>query len=119
MIDQPRVRDNDWSVLDVPEIGAWDPRLTVTVVVPAHDPVHLDLVLAGLAAQTYPAHLTEIVVVDDGSSPPVTLPEVRPENTRLVSTRDGWGRAAACHTGVEVSDGAVIHWLDSDMVPRR
>lgn len=117
--DQPRVRDNDWSVLDVPALGAWAPSLEVSVIIPAHDPAYLPLVLAGLAAQSYPAHLLEVVVVDDGSQPPLSLPEVRPERTRLVSTLDGWGRAAACHTGVQVSEGSVLHWLDADMVPRR
>ena len=32
----------------------------------------LPFVLAGLAAQTYPAHLLEVVVVDDGNPEPVT-----------------------------------------------
>ncbi len=116
---QPLVRANDWRVLDVPDPGTWQPRLPVSVVIPAHDPVHLPRVLAGLAAQTYPPHLLEVVVVDDGSSPPVALPEVRPENTRLLRTSEGWGRAAACQHGADHSDGDVLHWLDADMVPDR
>lgn len=117
--DQPRVSANDWRVLPVPELGAWAPTLSVSVVIPAHDPVHLPLVLAGLAAQGYPAHLLEVVVVDDGSRPPVELPDVRPERTRLVQVDSGWGRAAACQSGADHSDGEVIHWLDADMVPHR
>lgn len=116
---QPSVRGNDWSVLDVPALGTWEPALTVSVIIPAHDPLHLPKVLAGLAAQSYPDHLLEVVVVDDGSDPPLGLPEVRPVHTRLVSTAAGWGRAAACQHGVDHSDGQVIHWLDADMVPHR
>ena len=62
---QPVVRANDWRVLQVPAVGSWDPTLTVSVVIPAHDAVHLPKVLAGLAAQPYPPHLLEVVVVDD------------------------------------------------------
>lgn len=117
--DQPRVRANDWTVLVVPPLGTWRPTLSVSVVIPAHDPAHLSLVLAGLAAQGYPAGLLEVVVVDDGSEPPVLLPEVRPVNTRLVRMTDGWGRAAACQFGADHSEGDVVHWLDADMVAGR
>ncbi|WP_182481184.1 glycosyltransferase family 2 protein [Nocardioides immobilis] len=117
--DQPRVRANDWRTLAPAELGRWVPDLSVTVVVPAHDPVHLDRVLAALAAQTYPAHLLEVVVVDDGSTPPVSLPEVRPEHSRVELLSTGWGRAAACQLGVDRSEGDVLHWLDSDVVPVR
>jgi len=117
--DQPRVRANDWRTLAPAELGQWAPDLSVTVVVPAHDPVHLDRVLAALAAQTYPAHLLEVVVVDDGSTPPVSLPEVRPEHSRVERLSTGWGRAAACQVGVDRSEGDVLHWLDSDVVPVR
>lgn len=114
------VRANDWRVLQVPALGSWDPTLTVSVVIPAHDAVHLPKVLAGLAAQTYPPHLLEVVVVDDGSQTPVVLPDVRPSNTKLLRMLDGgWGRAATCQFGADHSDGEVIHWLDADMVAGR
>jgi glycosyltransferase involved in cell wall biosynthesis len=117
--DQPRVRANDWRTLAPAELGHWAPDLSVTVVVPAHDPVHLDRVLAALAAQTYPSHLLEVVVVDDGSTPPVALPELRPEHSRVERLSTGWGRAAACQLGVDRSEGDVLHWLDADVVPVR
>jgi GT2 family glycosyltransferase len=111
----PRVRGNDWSILGDPPA---DPTLHVTVVMPAYQSHEtLDVALAGLAGQTYPSNLLELVVVDDGSSPPLRLPEIRPEHTRLVRAQeDGWGRAHACHTGALVAEGDVIHWLDADMV---
>ena len=117
---QPLVRRNDWSTLSPPDLGAWTPRLSVSVVIPAyHADRTLPFVLAGLAAQTYPAHLLEVVVADDGSEPPVELPEVRPEHTRVVRVAEGWGRANACHTGALASDGDVVHWLDADMLAFR
>ena len=39
----------------------------------------LDLVLAALSEQTYPSHLMEAVVVDDGTEPPLTLPSTVPK----------------------------------------
>jgi glycosyltransferase involved in cell wall biosynthesis len=92
----------------------------VSVVIPAYDAGRLlPTVLAGLAAQTYPAHLLEVVVADDGPGDPLPLPEVRPERTRIVRVEQGWGRANACHTGALASDGEVIHWLDADMLVER
>jgi cellulose synthase/poly-beta-1,6-N-acetylglucosamine synthase-like glycosyltransferase len=58
---------NDWSAIEVPELGAWRPVRPVSVVIPAYDcQPALDLVLAALARQTYPADLLDVVVVDDG-----------------------------------------------------
>ena len=71
MTRQPVVRHNDWSVLVPATLGDWEPTLSVTVVVPTFNYQHtLPYMLAGLAAQSYPAHLLEVVVVDDQSSPP-------------------------------------------------
>jgi GT2 family glycosyltransferase len=115
---QPRVKHNDYSTLHVPKIGEWEPRLSVSVVIPAYGAQEkLDLTLAALAGQSYPSHLLEVVVVDDGSTPPLRLPDIVPERVRLVrTTGDKWGRAHACKTGAELADGEVVHWLDSDMV---
>ena len=119
-MSQPLVRRNEWRALAAPEVGAWTPTKSVSVVIPTWDAdATLPLVLAGLAAQTYPAHLLEVVVVDDGNPAAVTLPELRPENTRVVRVTQGWGRANACHTGALASDGDVIEWLDADMLAFR
>ncbi|WP_162145931.1 glycosyltransferase [Glycomyces tenuis] len=93
----------------------------MSVVIPAYGGQEkLDLTLAALAAQTYPGELTEIVVVDDNSSPPLRLPELRPEHTRLVvTTGESWGSAHAVNTGVAHAEGQVILRLDADMVAWR
>ena len=116
---QPRVRRNEWQTLIVPGLDAWTPTLSVSVVIPAYDAQRLlPFVLAGLAAQTYPAHLLEVVVVDDGPGI-LALPELRPERTRIVRVTDGWGRANACHTGALAAEGDVVHWFDADMLAER
>ncbi|MFC4057409.1 glycosyltransferase [Planomonospora corallina] len=118
---EPRVPGNDYGVLEAPALGDWSPHLTVSVVIPAHGgQERLDLVLAALTAQSYPAHLVEAVVVDDGSEPPLRLPEIAPERTRLVrSAPGGWGIAWAMQSGTAAAEGRVILRLDSDVVPYR
>lgn len=115
-----RVRANDWSTLRAPVPGAYEPHVTVTVVIPAFRAARtLPYTLASLAAQSYPSHLVEVVVVDDGGDNPVTLPDLRPERVKVVSTERTWGRAEACRVGALAAEGDVVHWLDADMVPDR
>jgi glycosyltransferase involved in cell wall biosynthesis len=116
----PRVVHNDWSSVSVAELGRWRPRLTVSVVIPAYNcQASLDLTLASLSRQTYPASLLEVIVVDDGSRPRLVLPEIRPDNCRLVWAPDhaaGWGIAHASEVGARQSSGEIIQRLDADMV---
>lgn len=109
-----RVRGNDYRVLDPPE---WfTPELRVSVIVPAFGGQDkLDLVLAGLARQSYPAELTEVIVVDNGSTPPLRLPATRPPGARLIRCETP-GRANARNAGLAEAGGDVVHWLDSDVV---
>lgn len=111
-----RVPGNDYSVLDVPALGSWTPRLTVSVVVPAYGGQDkLDLVLAALARQTYPQELMEVIVVDNGSDPPLRLGTLRPELTRLIVCSTP-GRPSARNAGLRSATGDVVFWLDSDVV---
>ncbi|MEV0379106.1 glycosyltransferase [Nonomuraea sp. NPDC050643] len=109
-----RVRGNDYRTLKPDE--RFTPRLTVSIVIPAYGGQDkLDLVLAALARQTYPAGLTEVIVVDNGSEPPLRLPATRPAATRLIVCPRP-GRAGARNAGLAEATGDVIHWLDSDVV---
>ncbi|MCC3762510.1 glycosyltransferase [Glycomyces sp. TRM65418] len=114
-----RAARNDSGSIVLARLGAWTPRARVSVVVPAFGGQDkLDLTLAALAAQTYPASLLEVVVVDDGSEPPLRLPDLRPADTRLIPNTAGtWGIAAAVATGIGASTGEVVVRLDSDVVP--
>ncbi|MFG3441837.1 glycosyltransferase [Nonomuraea sp. NPDC047897] len=109
-----RVRGNDYRVLRPPT--PFEPTLRVSVVVPAYGGQDkLDLVLAALARQSYPAALIEVIVVDNGSSPPLRLPEDRPRDTRLIVCATP-GRASARNAGLAEASGDVVHWLDSDVL---
>jgi glycosyltransferase involved in cell wall biosynthesis len=117
----PRIPHNDFGVLSPPALGAWEPTLTVTVVIPAHDRQEtLNLTLAALSAQSYPEHLLDVIVVDDGSATPLYLPDLAPARTKLISSPPGgWGRAWAVQAGLDAATGEVVFVLDADMVPHR
>lgn len=113
-----RIFHNDWSALSPPAIGLWTPNLSVSVVLAAHGGQHgLDLALASLAGQTYPDDLLEVVVVDDHTSPPLRLPALRPEHSRIVTVPAGyWGAGYARAYGAHICAGDVLVWMDADMI---
>lgn len=111
---------NDWGRVSPPELGTWTPTMKVSVIIPAYNcQERLDLALAALSRQTYPAELLEVVVVDDGSSPLLELPKIRPARCKIVRAQElsgGWGQSNARHVGARESSGDILHWLDADMV---
>ncbi len=118
------VRGNDWRSLGVAPLDVFEPLLPVTVVVPYYEaPEALALTLAGLERQTYPLDLFEVVVVDDGSEPPLDvaaldLPAPSPLSLRVVHQEDlGFGLARARNNGARAAQGDVLVFLDCDMVP--
>lgn len=118
----PAVAWNAWDQLTPPPLGAWTPTARLTVVLPCYRAqAELDRTLAALAAQTYPRHLTEVVVVDDGSEPAITLPaNVDDLDLRVLrQERDGFGAARARNLGAATATGSILVFLDADMVPDR
>ncbi|GAA1956110.1 glycosyltransferase [Microbacterium aquimaris] len=113
------VRKNQWrDVFDGTVPKGWEPSMSVSVIIAAYNSKTLPLTLASLAAQDYPEHLLEVIVVDDGSEPPVEIGEYSHPNTTLirVDPETGWGRSNATYLGIEASKGDIIYWVDSDMV---
>ncbi len=133
------VRGNDWRSLGVAPLDVFEPLLPVTVVVPYYEaPDALALTLAGLERQTYPRDLFEVVVVDDGSHPPLDLAALdwpasgEPTasesksaaagpsrlSVRVVHQEDlGFGLARARNNGARAAQGDMLIFLDCDMVP--
>lgn len=111
---------NDWPrawVEPVNDPDAW--HLKMSVVIPAFERLEqLEVLLESLTQQTYPSELTEILVVDDGSEPP--LAPILPDGLHvriLRQERDGFGLARARNLGAYSSTGDVVVFLDADMIP--
>ncbi len=96
------------------------PKLSVAVVIACRDGQEkLDLVLASLVAQTYPAALVSVYVIDDGSAKPLTLPKIRPSKTKLIAYKNSpgkWGKTAATNDCVAKLREDVLWFVDADMV---
>ncbi|WP_165492116.1 glycosyltransferase family 2 protein [Egibacter rhizosphaerae] len=121
------VKDNDWRALPVPTPdqgegegagpGEGQDATTVSVVIPARgDGGALALTLAALEAQRYPAELLEVLLVDDGSDPPLEVPREELPVRLLRQEREGFGAGRARNLGARHARGEVLLFLDADMV---
>ena len=115
--------ENDYLPLAAVEPGG--PRLTVAVVIPAYNRVELlRRTLAGLMVQRgYPAHLTSVVVADDGSeeAPALALAvEKAAERLRITMVRqerEGYGAGRARNLGAAAARADVVLFVDADCLP--
>ena len=112
------VRHNDWRQVALPEAAGFAPAYPVSVIVPCFEaPEALALTLAGLEGQRWPRDLFEVVVVDDGSDPPLA-PPATPLEVRLVrQERCGFALARARNTGVRAAAHDILVFLDGDVIP--
>ncbi|HEX2153352.1 MAG TPA: polysaccharide pyruvyl transferase family protein [Acidimicrobiia bacterium] len=103
--------ENDYRSVE-PVWGGTEP--SVSVVIPAHDRLEaLQRTLARLIGQLGPGD--EVVVVDDGSEPPI---QGLPAGVTLIrQERDGFGLVRARNLGWRRSSGEVVVFLDSDTIP--
>jgi len=89
----------------------------VSVIIPVfNDSEHLNICLEALENQTYPKHLYEIIVVDNGSDHSIK-PLV--EKYRHVQTTDEprQGSYAARNKGISIAKGEIIAFTDADCIP--
>lgn len=89
----------------------------VSIIVPVwNDADRLGECLRALEGQTYPGHLYEVVVVDNGSEEPVGPVVARHGRARLV--REGSpGSYAARNAGLAHARGEVVAFTDADCLP--
>ena len=97
-----------------------NPTLSVDVFIACRNgQAKLDLVLAALTLQNYPANLTNIHVIDDGSSPKLVLPKICPNNSTLhyyENEGGNWGKSKSTNFFARNSKADVLWFLDSDMI---
>ena len=113
-----RVRHNDWTAVALPPADAFSPTLAVSVVIPCFDSAGpLALALAALERQDWPRDLLEVVLVDDGSRPPLARPGGLPFAVELVRREDrGFTLAAARNAGADAASGDILVFLDPDLI---
>jgi GT2 family glycosyltransferase len=96
------------------------PTLSVAVVIACKDgQAKLDLVLASLSAQNYPARLMHVYVIDDASLVPLTIPDLAPRNTKVIRYKNSpshWGKTAATNDCVAKLKEDVLWFVDADMI---
>lgn len=113
------VRYNNWREVAVAPLAGFTPRLPVSVVIPSYQTPAATLArtLAGLERQIYPRDLFEVVVVDDGTEPPLARPSSTSLNVRVVrQERREFGLARARNTGARAAAHDILLFLDSDML---
>lgn len=121
-MDQPcpvTVRHNDWTQVPLPDPAAFLPAQPVSVIVPCFGAQEaLARTMAGLERQVWPRELLEVVVVDDGSDPPLALPDTgRLDVTVVRQERHGFGLARARNRGARAARHPILIFLDGDVIP--
>ena len=112
------VRYNDWPCVSVPDRAELQPTHAISVIVPTYQaPAALALTLAGLERQDWPRELLEVVVVDDGSDPPVEPPCSSLDLRVVRQPRRGFGLARARNTGARAASHDILVFLDGDVIP--
>ncbi len=93
--------------------------MPVSVIIPYYQtPAEtLDRTLAALERQTYPRELFEVIIVDDGSEPPLEPPLSTPLNVKVArQERRGFGAARARNAGARAAAHNILLFLDSDIM---
>ncbi len=113
------VRYNDWRQVDVEPPDTFTPAMPVSVIIPYYQtPAEtLARTLAALAGQTYPRELFEVIIVDDGSEPPLEQPRTTSLDVKVVrQERCGFGAPRARNAGARAAAHDIMLFLDSDML---
>jgi glycosyltransferase involved in cell wall biosynthesis len=92
----------------------------ISVVIPSKNRAEaLDETLEGLRDQTVGAYEYEVIVADDGSTPPIRL-HPRWNGPKCTVVRlEGRERSAARNTGARTAQGQILVFLDDDISVRR
>ncbi len=113
------VRYNDWRQVAVEPLDTFTPTMPVSVIIPYYQtPAEtLARTLAALEGQTYPRELFEVIIVDDGSEPPLEQPRTTSLDVKVVrQERCGFGAARARNAGARAAAHDIMLFLDSDML---
>lgn len=94
----------------------------LSLVVPVYNNINgLEKLIDSIGNQDYPDELFELIIVDDHSSPPVTIPEYQYKGltVKLLRNKFEKGKKYALKTGIEAASGETIITTDVDCLPGR
>jgi GT2 family glycosyltransferase len=92
-------------------------RIELSVIIPTRNRLEkLANTIACLKRQSLAATDYEIIVVDDGSSPPVSLPDGAKEPRSRLLRLEGVERSAARNAGAAAAKGELLVFVDDDMM---
>ena len=112
------VQYNNWRQANVPPLDLCAPP-PVSVIIPYYQTYSATLpkTLVALECQTYPRDMFEVIIVDDGSDPPLAPPLSTTLNIRVIhQERRGFGAARARNAGAQAATRDILLFLDSDML---
>ena len=112
------VQYNNWRHMKAPPLDMRAPP-PVSVIIPYYQThrAELALTLAALERQTYPRDMFEVIIVDDGSDPPLALPPSTHLNISVIrQERRGYGMSRARAGGARAAAHDILLFLDSDML---
>jgi mycofactocin system glycosyltransferase len=90
----------------------------VSIIIPVKDqPQDLQECLQSLESLDYPRDMLEIIVVDDGSKPPVS--DILPQVVTGIRNEKSQGPAACRNAGAEKASGEILAFLDADCIASR
>jgi glycosyltransferase involved in cell wall biosynthesis len=91
--------------------------IDISVIIPVfQDAAGMQACLQSLAQQTLPLERFEVIVVDNGSNPPISIPERGPLHASVVRCATP-GSYAARNAGVRAARGTQLAFTDADCVP--
>lgn len=107
------------NAASTPERGRRTRAPEITVLFPTHGrPQRAQALLQCLAEQSLPKERFEVIVVDDGSRPPIRVDiKALPYSCRLVQQPNA-GPAAARNVGIALTNSPLVLILNDDAVPR-
>lgn len=89
----------------------------VSIIIPVfNDQDGLDIALSSLQSQTYPSDSFEVLVVDNGSCPPIRISDFEGLRVRILQCETP-GSYAARNAGAEAASGEIFAFTDADCSP--
>jgi glycosyltransferase involved in cell wall biosynthesis len=116
------MKGNNWRSLLPEDDAQWNPSKLVSICIPCRNPSdNLSHILQSISFQSYPHHLIEVIIADDGSEKSVNVTDNYQfpiKVLRLERTLD-FGAGRARNAAARASHGEILIFLDSDVIPER